>query len=182
MTKQLSFFSLQLIVNSLQFLWMKKFILIAGLIIMGIGLSPVSHAADLDSVMVDYFDIEENIPTHLPGTQTEFEGGATDINKLIKSIADVMTYAVASIAILMIIYNGFRMVAAAGDSDAITSAKKGFIWSLVGLLGIIFAYVIVKTIIALSFTSSGEDSETSEAGSKETGYNIEEPLQNYAQV
>ncbi|MDH3324739.1 MAG: pilin [Candidatus Peregrinibacteria bacterium] len=107
---------------------------------------------DIDMAM-DELGVKKN-PENLPGTDSWYEGNAKDITNIIQNILTTLTYAASAVAIFMIIWNAFTIVTATGDNDTISKAKKGLTWSFVGLLGIIFAYVIVSTIIM--FTYAGE--------------------------
>ena len=71
---------------------------------------------------------------------------------LIKSATGAVTAVVASIAILFTIINGFLITISTGG-DQLGKAKKGLIWSVAGLMLVIFAYIIVKTTISLIYTS-----------------------------
>lgn len=53
------------------------------------------------------------------------------------------------VALLMIIWFGFRYLTARGDDAQVKSAKKGILWSLVGLIVILFAYVIISAVANL---------------------------------
>jgi glucose uptake protein GlcU len=53
------------------------------------------------------------------------------------------------LSLLMIIWYGFRYTTARGDDKQVSSAKTGIIWSLVGLILILFSYVIIKAIANL---------------------------------
>jgi len=91
----------------------------------------------------------------------KLKGDASDLTRFIEKIAKSLTGAAAAIAILMIILNSFTLVTAVGDSDAIGNAKKGLLWAFIGLLLIIFAYVLVKTIISTAYL--GEITKTEES-------------------
>lgn len=51
------------------------------------------------------------------------------------------------VAILAVIYSGFLMVTSGGDEGKREEAIKYLTWSIVGLLIMIFSYIIVKNII-----------------------------------
>jgi hypothetical protein len=53
------------------------------------------------------------------------------------------------VAIFMIVLNGFRYMTARGNDDQIKLAKSGLTWSLLGLVIILFAYVIISAIANL---------------------------------
>ncbi len=53
------------------------------------------------------------------------------------------------VALLMLIINGYRYVTARGDDKQVSKAKIGILWSLVGLVIILFAYVIIRAVANL---------------------------------
>jgi predicted cobalt transporter CbtA len=93
-------------------------------------------------------------PKHLVDAEEtkELAGNASDITRFIQKIANGITTVAASIAVFFIVYNAFGLVKSAGDSDSIGNSKKGLIWSLAGLALIMFAYVLVKTIISIIYS------------------------------
>ena len=92
-------------------------------------------------------------PQHLPGVDDEsLEGDAGDVTVTLQKIANGIAGIASGIAIFMIIFSAFKLVTAVGNSDDITKAKKGLTWSIVGLILIIAAFVIVKTIIYFAYT------------------------------
>ena len=96
-------------------------------------------------------------PEHLVGIDDEFEnleGDETDITRFIQKIINGITAIITTIAIVVIVVNAIKLVVSAGDNDTISKAKKDFTWGVVGLGVIVFAYVIVKTVIRLTY--SGE--------------------------
>ena len=56
------------------------------------------------------------------------------------------------IAVVLIVWNAFTIVTAAGDTDKIGNGKKGIMWTILGLALTMFAYIIVKTVIMLTYT------------------------------
>ena len=101
-------------------------------------------------------ELGADAPHNLPGPdRQDLSGKPSDITDIIQNIADTLTYAAASVAVLIIIWNAFNMVTATGDSDTLSNAKKGLTWAIIGLFGIIFAYVIVSTIILFTYAGEG---------------------------
>lgn len=80
------------------------------------------------------------------------ESVTSNIALLMKSATNALTIVVASIAILFTIINGFLM-GTSGGGDRLDKAKKGFLWSFGGLMLVIFAYIITKTVISLVYTA-----------------------------
>lgn len=51
------------------------------------------------------------------------------------------------VAVLFIIIGGFRYVTSQGNSDAVRTAREMIIYSIVGLVIVIMAFVIVQIVI-----------------------------------
>ncbi len=71
---------------------------------------------------------------------------ANSIKEVIFLLVDVMIYVGTALAILAIIYVGFKFVLAQGKPDDITEAKKQLGWILVGLAILISAKTIVLIV------------------------------------
>ena len=120
---------------------------------------------------IDNTKLEEKLP-NLPGAATKVSsnaqrtgesirstmlvGDSSDIIYFIKKTIDNFTVFAAGIAILFIVINALRLTISGLDSEQLGKAKKGLTWSAIGLLLVIFSYVVVRTIILLAF--SGETS------------------------
>lgn len=50
------------------------------------------------------------------------------------------------VAVMVIIYGGFRMVLSAGNSEGVTAGKKAIIWSVAGLVIALLAYSLVSIL------------------------------------
>jgi len=68
-------------------------------------------------------------------------------NGVINTVANIIAWAGGVIAVIMIIFSGFRFVTAGGDSGKVTSARNTIIYATVGLLVIVIARVIVSLVI-----------------------------------
>lgn len=93
------------------------------------------------------------LPKYLVGAscQEELKGDARDITYWIQRFGKQITTFLAALAVLLIAWNAFGLVTAAGDSDQIATHKKALMWIGIGLAVAMFAYVIVKTAISLTF-------------------------------
>jgi hypothetical protein len=93
------------------------------------------------------------LPKYLVGAScdTELKGDASDITYWLQKFSGQITTFIAAIAVLLIAWNAFGLVMAAGDSDQIANGKKALMWVGIGLLLTVFAYVIVKTALSLTF-------------------------------
>lgn len=75
--------------------------------------------------------------------------GTGDLKTLVSSILRNVMGITGIIAVLMLVYNGFRYATSRGDEHQVSSAKKGIYWALIGLIIILFAYVIIAAIAKL---------------------------------
>ncbi|MCF7812524.1 pilin [Candidatus Gracilibacteria bacterium] len=92
-------------------------------------------------------------PKHLAGVETELQGDASDVTSFLQRFINALAGVATAIAILFLIQNAFTLITAAGG-EAVSNAKKGIMWSLIGLIVIIGSFVVVKTVISLLY--SGE--------------------------
>ncbi len=81
----------------------------------------------------------------------EGEDSKIALANTIQRATNYLTAMAAGVAILFIVINAGKLIIAFGSSDDITSAKKGLLWALGGLGVVMFAFVLAKTIIAMTF-------------------------------
>ncbi len=56
---------------------------------------------------------------------------------------------VGVVAVLMLIFSGFRYITSMGNEEQATEGKKGIQWVVIGIVVILFSYVIIKASAAL---------------------------------
>ncbi len=84
---------------------------------------------------------------------TNGNGGCngTDISTGIKSIAvsvvNILSVVVGIVAVIMIIYGGFRYITSGGESGSVSGAKNTLLFAIVGLVIVALAQVIVHWVI-----------------------------------
>ena len=89
--------------------------------------------------------VSEGINT---ATTSEMKGKSIDGDKgLIKTVVNVLLWAVGILSVIMIIFSGFRYITSAGDASKTKSAQSTLIYSVVGLIVAIMAYAIVNMVI-----------------------------------
>lgn len=92
-------------------------------------------------------------PNYLPGANQKMKGSATDITRIIQRVINIIIMFAGTIAVLFFVWNAGVLVISVGVTETINKAKQGLTWSAAGLVLIIFAYVIVKTIIAFTYSA-----------------------------
>ena len=81
-------------------------------------------------------------------TTSEMKGKSIDGDKgLIKTVVNVLLWAVGVLSVIMIIFSGFRYITSAGDASKTKSAQSTLIYSVVGLIVAIMAWAIVNMVI-----------------------------------
>lgn len=66
---------------------------------------------------------------------------------VISTITGFLAAIAGTFAVFMIIRHSFGLITSNGDQKKIEGARNGILWSLLGLLGIIFSYLIIFTIV-----------------------------------
>ena len=81
-------------------------------------------------------------------TTSEMKGKSIDGDKgLIKTVVNVLLWAVGILSVIMIIFSGFRYITSAGDASKTKSTRSTLIYSVVGLIVAIMAWAIVNMVI-----------------------------------
>ena len=89
--------------------------------------------------------VSEGINT---ATTSEMKGKSIDGDKgLIKTVVNVLLWAVGVLSVIMIIFSGFRYITSSGDASKTKSAQSTLIYSVVGLIVAIMAWAIVNMVI-----------------------------------
>jgi hypothetical protein len=76
--------------------------------------------------------------------------GTNGIGKLAKNIVNVFSFIVGAVAVIMIIYGGFRYITSGGDSNSVGSAKNTLIYAIIGLVIVALAQLIVQFVLTQS--------------------------------
>ena len=81
-------------------------------------------------------------------TTSEMKGKSIDGDKgLIKTVVNVLLWAVGILSVIIIIFSGFRYITSSGDASKTKSAQSTLIYSVVGLIVAIMAWAIVNMVI-----------------------------------
>lgn len=71
----------------------------------------------------------------------------TGISSLATKVVNIFSIVVGVIAVLMIIYGGFKYITSGGDSNNVSGAKNTLIYALVGLIIVALAQFIVRVVL-----------------------------------
>lgn len=70
-------------------------------------------------------------------------------------ITNVLLFLIGAIAVIMLIYGGFRYTTSGGDTAAVTSAKNTILYAIVGIIIAILAYAVVNFVISQFVVGGG---------------------------
>lgn len=84
--------------------------------------------------------------------------GETTVSDVVALVINLLSILVGVVAVIMIIVNGFKFVISSGDSTAITNARNGIIYAIIGLVVVALAQVIV--IFVINKVDSAGDTKT----------------------
>ena len=93
-------------------------------------------------------------------------------NGVIRIVSNILIWVVGIVAVIMIVWSGFKYITAAGDSGKIASAKSSLIYAIVGLIIAILAYAIVNFVMErlnVSSTPGGSSGGGSSGGASSSG-------------
>jgi hypothetical protein len=73
--------------------------------------------------------------------------GRSRVQDTIRTIINVFSVIVGAVAVIMIIFGGFRYITSGGDSNNIGSAKNTILYAIVGLVIVAIAQAIVQFVL-----------------------------------
>lgn len=102
--------------------------------------------ANVPSVHADTVsDIRAGV-TGVGGTGAKNQGG--QIAVVIRVVVNILLFLIGAFAVIMIVIAGFRLVAANGDSNTVSSAKNTILYAVIGLVVAFLAYALVNFIVS----------------------------------
>lgn len=112
----------------------KKGVMIFALVALGLMTAGGVLAADNSGLIT---------PTNAPGTAT-----GNNAYVFLALVTNWVLGIVGAVAVLFIIYGGFRYITAQGNSQQMDTAKNIIIKAIIGLVIVVVAYVLVQVIVA----------------------------------
>lgn len=80
--------------------------------------------------------------SNLPGA-----GEADPDNSDLQNIVNIVLVICGALAVLAVVIAGFRMITSRGNPGEVTQARNAIIYSLIGLIVVIFAFSIVNFVV-----------------------------------
>lgn len=80
--------------------------------------------------------------------------GTEGLGKIARQVTNLFSIIVGAIAIIMIIYGGFRYITSGGDSGKVGNAKNTLIYAIIGLIIVALAQLIVRFVLTQATTTT----------------------------
>lgn len=143
---------------------MKKinFLVFFSVLALGIGLFPWEAKSESQCLDIDLNGVINEIDCGAPENETcelcksgteesleEFPGedlDAEEVKDIIYGIAEWMISVAGAVMVIFIVWAGLRLMAARGNPEAFTKARKNFVQVLIGALVILGVGVIINTV------------------------------------
>jgi hypothetical protein len=75
-------------------------------------------------------------------------GGVKEgISRIAKQVVDIFSIIIGIIAVIMIIFGGFKYITSGGDSGNVSGAKNTLIYAIIGLIIVALAQLIVRYVL-----------------------------------
>jgi hypothetical protein len=74
--------------------------------------------------------------------------GAGSLQAVAKKVVNIFSIIVGIVAVIFVIYGGFRYITSGGDSSSVGNAKNTLIYALVGLVIVALAQLIVHYVLS----------------------------------
>jgi len=73
------------------------------------------------------------------------------------TIVETMLFIVGAVAVIMLIYGGFRYVISGGNASSVTAAKNTILYAIVGVIVALLSYAIIDFVLASFDGSDGKN-------------------------
>ena len=80
--------------------------------------------------------------------------GTADLTGIATKVVNIFSIIVGIVAVIMIIYGGFKYITSGGDSGNVSGAKNTLIYAIIGLIIVALAQIIVHFVINTATSST----------------------------
>lgn len=136
-----------------------KKLIIPVLILIGLAAPlavPAIVSADIQSSLCG---AAQDLSVNSTGDCTTTGGSVSRFQEILAEIINIFSLVVGVVAVIMIIFGGFKYITSGGNQESIKSAKQTLVYALIGLVIVALAQVIVKFVLNQATNpSSGSNS------------------------
>lgn len=83
------------------------------------------------------------------------QSSESGLNDLITNVVNIFSAVVGIVAVIMIIFGGFRYITSGGDSNNVSGAKNTILYAIVGLIIVALAQIIVRFVLGAATNNTG---------------------------
>jgi len=112
-----------------------------------VATAPV-YASDIGDCVSQGSGLDGNISSGACTPDTSAADGNTDLSNTFKFIINVFSVIVGVVAVIMIIWGGFKYITSGGDSNKVSGAKNTIIYAIIGLIVVALSQFIVQFVLA----------------------------------
>ena len=88
------------------------------------------------------------------GTCADTGEAEETVNNLVGTVINIFSVIVGIVAVIMIIFGGFKYITSGGDSGNIGTAKNTILFAIVGLIIVAMAQIIVRFVLSRATNSA----------------------------
>ena len=134
-----TFFMIQTIKNN----WVLVAAGVAAFALLLVAPMQAAYAADIDNCVKTGSNLELDPSCSNP----DVSQGEETVNQTITNVINIFSVIVGIVAVIMLIYGGFRYVTSGGDSGNIGNAKNTILYAIVGLVIVAIAQAVVQFVL-----------------------------------
>ena len=97
---------------------------------------------------------EDLRPTNAPTITIANGNEASYGNFILQLIAGSLLYLAGPLAILFIVWGGSTYISSHGKQEVMEKAKKTITYAIIGLLAVVFSYIIIQAVIRFALQAS----------------------------
>jgi hypothetical protein len=121
----------------------------------GVGLVPAASAAALPLYVASAGTTAACSALSQLDTSQACGSGQSTINKVVKSITEIIALVLGVTGVIMVVVAGFKYITSNGDTQAVGSAKRTLIYALVGLVVAVLAEFLVHFVLNAAAKATG---------------------------
>jgi hypothetical protein len=72
------------------------------------------------------------------------------VNNFLKHLINIFSAIIGVVAVIMIIFGGFRYITSGGNDSSVTSAKNTIMYAIIGLVIVALAQLLVRFVLRLA--------------------------------
>ncbi len=110
-----------------------------------VALPAIAHADDIGNCLSQGSDLDASLNGGC--TPADTATGTQKIQDIVTTIVNIFSVIVGIVAVIMIIWGGFKYITSGGDSGNITSAKNTIIYAIIGLVIVALAQFLVQFVL-----------------------------------